>query len=184
MSVGNQTTALLDDLSRLSRQQWLLRAVPLPATVAFLVLVSAAGASFRVPAAVAAVLLGVLVTVVPDSGAALGLLAVLVGLWLLAVPEQVDGWTLLAGLDLLVLHLAVTLASYGPPSTTLEPAMLGTWARRALLLACVGAVTWLVARLAAGAGAGPTGWTMAVGLATLLAWTGYLSVRLAGGPSE
>ena len=41
------------------------------------------------------------------------------GLWAVATP-RLDLWTLLAAADLLALHLACTLASYGPPGLVLD----------------------------------------------------------------
>jgi hypothetical protein len=185
MSRGLQVRAFLDDLSRLNRQQWLLRAVPLPATAVFLTLVALAGGGVRVSWVAAALLLGGLVTLLPDSAAGLGLLGVLAALWLLSVPEQLGGWTLAAGLDLLALHLAATLASYGPSTTVLGAAGLRAWLARGLLLAAVGAVVWGAARGAAGLQPAATGWAMAAGLVTLVGWVAYLGVRLAtGGPGR
>ena len=184
MSRGLQVRAFLDDLSRLNREQWLLRAVPLPAIGVFLWLVALAGGGVRVSWLVAAVLLGGLVTLLPDSAAGLGLLGVLAALWLLSVPEQLGGWTLAAGLDLLVVHLASTLASYGPPTTVLGASLVRTWLGRALLLGAVGAAVWGVARWAAGLHPAATGWAMAAGLVTMVGWSAYLGVRLAAGGSD
>lgn len=178
MSLGAQTTTLLDDLSRLSRRQWLLRSLPAACTATFLLLVSVAGGTQSVPGAVVAVVLCVVVVALPDSGAALGLLVVLVGLWLLRVPEQLGGWTLVAGLDLLVLHVVVALASYGPPSAVLERALVAAWVRRGLALAAVTLLAWSAARLLAALDLSAAGWLMASGLAVLLVWSGYLMVRL------
>jgi hypothetical protein len=184
MSRGVRVGAFLDDLSRLNREQWLLRAVPLPATGVFLGLVALAGGGVRVSWLVAALLLGGLVTLLPDSAAGVGLLGVLAALWLLSVPEQLGGWTLAAGLDLLVLHLAATLASYGPPTTALGATLLRTWTARTLLLGAVGAAAWGTARWAAALHPAATGWTMAAGLATLVGWVAFLGVRLAAGASD
>lgn len=180
MSLATQTTSLLDDLSRLSAQQWVFRLVVVPATVTFLVVAGLAGGRQYPALVVAVLLLCAVVVLLPDSGAALGLLMVLLGSWLLLVPEQLGAWTVLAALDLVLLHVGVALASYGPPSTVLEPRMLRLWARRAALLAGVAVAGWLLARLVAGLGLPRSAAAMATGLAVLLAWTGVLALRLAG----
>lgn len=168
----------LDAHARLSRQQLLLRAVPLPATVAFAVLVGLAGGPFRPLFVVPAVLLAALVTLLPDSSAALFLLLDLVVLWSVSVPERLGAPVLVAALLLLVLHLAVTLAAVGPPGLVLERSLLRLWALRGVLLAATAVGTWVAARLLAGVGMRPSGWAMATGLAVLLAWTAVLTVRL------
>lgn len=179
MSLATQTTSLLDDLSRLTAQQWVLRLVAVPATVAFLVIAGLAGGRLAPALVVAVMLLCAVVVLAPDSGAALGLLMVLLGSWLLRVPEQLGAWTVLAAVDLVLLHLAVALASYGPPATVLEPAMLRVWTRRAVLLAGAAVAGWLAARLVAGLGLPRSAAAMATGLAVLLAWAGVLALRLA-----
>ena len=173
-------TRFLDEQARLSRQQLLLRAVPVPATVLFVVLVGVAGGSFRPLFVVPAVALAVLATVLPDSSAALFLVLDLAALWSVAVPERLGGEVLAAGLLVLVLHLAVTLAAVGPPGLVLERAVVRTWALRGLALAAVTAGTWVAARLVAGAGMAPSGWVMAAGLVLVLGWTALLTVRLDG----
>ena len=84
------------------------------------------------------------VVLVPDSGAPLFLMLGLGGLWAVSVPETLSAWAVLAALDLLVLHLACTLASYGPPQVVLDRALFLLWAGRASLMAAA-AVTRPVA---------------------------------------
>ncbi len=180
MSLGTQTTDLLDDLSRVGRWQWLLRLVPVAATAVFLlVLVPAAGGRILVSATVVAVPLCLVTVVLPESAAALGLLTVLVGQWLLGVPEQLGVVTLAAAFDLLVIHVTVALASYAPPGAPLGRVLAVVWARRGAALTGVAVLAWLAARLLAGVGASASGWTMLAGLGVLLVWVGFLHVRLA-----
>jgi hypothetical protein len=179
VSAGSSSVGrLLDGLSRLSPQQRLLRTVPVPATVGFLLLVAGAGGAWRPIFAVPALLLAMAAALAPDSGFGLYLMLALVVLWAEAVPQQVDGWLLGAGLVLLVLHLTLTLAGVGPPGITLSRWALRGWLLRALALAAAGLVVWLAARLLAGT-AEPSGWAMGIGLAVLLGWLAWLTVRLA-----
>ncbi|MGZ6803932.1 MAG: hypothetical protein ACXVFU_12870 [Nocardioidaceae bacterium] len=167
-----------DSRTRLSRQQRLLRAVPLPATAAFLVLAGLAGTTMPLLFAVPAVVLAVLVTLLPDSSAGVFLLLDLVVLWAMAVPERLDAWPLAAAADLLVLHLAVALAAAGPAGLVLPRSLLRAWGRRAFVLLAATVPAWLVARLVAHAGVRPTTLLTAAGLGLVLAWGALLTVRL------
>jgi hypothetical protein len=184
MSLETRTTAVLDDLSRLSRQQWALRLTAVPGTGAFLLLAARAGGELNTVLVLAALLLSAVAVVLPDSGAPLALLGVLLGVWLLRVPQTLGAETVLAGLDLVLVHVAATLASYGAPSMVLPRVVLARWGRRVLLLAVCTLPTWVGARLVAGLGLPSDPAAVATGLAVLLAWCGYLTVRLAGGRSE
>jgi hypothetical protein len=166
--------------NRFSRQQLLLRAVPLPATLLLLALVRTSGEQFPLLLVLPALALAVLATALPDSSVGLFLLLDLGVLWAQAVPQRVDGVLLVAMLDVLALHLALTLAAAGPPGAVLPRSLLRTWLLRSLALAGSGLLAWVVARLAAGADLRPTAWAMAGGLALVLAWAAVLTVRLAG----
>jgi hypothetical protein len=178
MSVGSELQASLDRLSLLVRQQVLFRLTVLGATVGFLVLLSAAGADYHPFLSAVALLLAVLVMIVPDSSASLFLVVGLGGLWAIATPATLSGWVLVAALDLLVLHLAVTLASYGPPALALDPLLLAIWVRRGAVLGAVAALTWLGARLLSGLHLPSSGWAFGLALGVLLGWLALVTPRM------
>lgn len=178
MNPAVATRLAAERLALAGRQQLLLRGVAGAASVGMLVLVALAGGGGHPILSVLLLLLTVLVMVVPDSAAPMFLLLGLGGLWGIYVPETLSAWTLVAAADLLVLHLACTLASYGPPQLSLEPAMFRLWGGRAAVLLAVTALVWVGARLLAGLGLGPSGLVTAAALGVLLAWLVWLSVRL------
>lgn len=184
MTPGGLVTARLDDLSRLTRRQWVLRLVPPAATVVFVLLADRAGPGLSALETAAALVLCALVVLVPDSGAGLALLLLLLLLWLWNVPGSLGVATLLAGVDLTVLHVAVALASYNPPGVDLDRRFLLTWARRGLLLAAAALLVWLAARGATAWNRSPAGWAMAAGLLAVLVWTAFLGLRLAAERDE
>lgn len=170
--------------NRLSRQQLLLRAVPVPATLVLLGLVRATGDQFSPLFVLPALALAVLATALPDSSVGLFLMLDLGALWLQSVPQRVDLVLLVAMLDVLALHLALTLAAAGPPGAVLPRSLLRTWLLRGLGLAGAGLLAWVAAWLVARAATGPTAWAMAAGLVLVLVWGAVLTVRLAGEDPE
>ena len=169
--------AVLDRVALSSPQQKLFRAVALAAPCAFLALVPVAGGVFHPVFTAAGVLLAVVVALVPDSHAPLGLVVYLGGLWMLADPG-LDLWTLPAAAALLAGHLACTLASYGPPGLVLDRALLARWRVRAT--ACLGAavLVWLAAGAVAYLDLPPDALAVGAALLVLLGWVGFLTVRL------
>jgi hypothetical protein len=179
MSSLQTRAGLLDELVLCSRQQLVLRAVVPLATLVFLALVPLAGGAYHPVLSAGAVLLAVVVALLPESHAALGLLLYLGALWLLAVPDRLEGWSWGGALALGALHLACTLASYGPPGLTLERRFLRLWFRRAVLCLLAALVVWLAARLVGALDRPPTAWALALGLVVVVAWSALLTVRLA-----
>jgi hypothetical protein len=161
-----------------SRQHVLLRGVAGLAGVQFLALVVWSGGDYH--PLMSLVLAGMLAValLVPDSGAPLFLVLGLGALWGISVPERLTVWTLLAALDLLVLHLACTLASYGPPQVVLGRSLFLLWAGRAALMAAVTALVWLGGRLLGVLDPAATGLVTAAALALLIGWTVLLMRRL------
>ena len=86
----------------------------------FLAAVPASGGVFHPVFTVVGVLLAILVTLLPETNAALGLVLYLGGLWMVSTSGRLDLWTLAAALLLFALHLACTLSSYGPPGLRLD----------------------------------------------------------------
>jgi hypothetical protein len=178
MSVAADGRRVLAGLSLLSGQERLLRTAVPVLTVAFLAVVLAAGGVSHAWFGLALVVLSLLAALMPDSSAPLFLVLGLCGLWAVSVPERIGAWLLVAALLLLVLHTAVTLASYGPPGTVLDTALLRRWTSRAGVLAAVTALVWLAARLLAGLALPASVPLFVVALTTLLVWVGYLVLRL------
>jgi hypothetical protein len=171
-------SGFLDELSRLSGQQWIFRTTVPGATVVVLLAQAAAGPDPRVWFVVLAAALSLAVALIPASSAGLVLVLLLGGRWLVSVPEQVSGWLLVAAAGLAAIHVAATLAAYGPPSLVLDRSLLTLWARRSVLLGVATTLVWLVVRLAASRDLPGGGWLVGSGLVVLVAWAGYLHRRL------
>ncbi|HET7385348.1 MAG TPA: hypothetical protein VFJ19_01640 [Nocardioidaceae bacterium] len=181
MSTASDRQRILDGLSRLSRVQLLLRACLPATTVLMLVLVRVAGSELSTLYAVVVLLVSLAAAALPDSSAPFFLVVALAALWVVSVDEQsdrLDVFVLLAGWDLLVLHVAATLAGYGPPGTVVGRVLALRWAGRLGLMAAAATAVWLAARAASGLGLPSAGWVAAVALGVVLAWVGYLAVRL------
>ena len=178
MNAAVATRLAAERLALASRQQLVLRAAAGAASVAMLVLVAAVGGGVHPILSVVLLLLTLVVMLLPDSAAPTFLVLALGGLWGVFVPETLSAWTLVAAADLLVLHLACTLASYGPPQLTLRPEMFRVWGGRAAVLLSVTALVWVGARLLGGLGLEPSGLVSAAALGVLLGWLVYLSARL------
>jgi hypothetical protein len=174
---------VLDRVALSSPEQRFFRAVALAAPCAFLAIVPLAGGVFHPVLTAAGVLLAVLVALVPDSHAALGLVVYLGGLWMLADPG-LDLWTLPAAAALLALHLACTLASYGPPGLVLDRALTALWRARATVCLAAAFLVWLVARALAFLDLPPDSLVVGAALLALLGWVGFLTVRLGHGRAD
>ncbi|MGZ4500553.1 MAG: hypothetical protein ACXVXD_08970, partial [Nocardioidaceae bacterium] len=105
----------------------------------------------------------------------------LVLLWVLGTPGHLDGWLLLAALDLLALHVAATLASYAPPSLVLDRQVLGLWAVRTAVMVTATVLTLVAAELLAGlrlhGGAG----VFVAAMLVVLGWLGFVTGRVVRG---
>jgi hypothetical protein len=161
-----------------SREHVVLRGLSGLAGIQFLALVVWAGGDYHPLFSLALVGFIAVALLIPDSGAPLFLVLGLAALWAVSVPEALSWWTLLAALDLLVLHVACTLASYGPPQVVLGRRMFLLWGGRAALMAAVTALVWLAGRVLGALDLSATGLVTAAALAMLLGWTALLSVRL------
>jgi len=169
---------ILDAVATSSAQQKALRAVALAAPLAFLVLVPLAGGVYHPVFTAVGVGLALVVALFPESHAPLGAVLYLALLWTVSLPDAINGWTLVAAADLLVMHLACTLLSYGPPGLILDRVLLALWRGRAVLCLAGAVLVWLVAvavrlldlpRSATGVG---------LALLLLLGWVTVLSLRL------
>jgi hypothetical protein len=175
-------------IARASGQQVVLRLLALAAGVAWVPLCLAAGGDFHPLLTIAMVVLALAAALVPDSVAPMFTVLALGGFWAVYVPETLSAWTLVAAADLLVLHLACTLASYGPPQLVLDRAMLRLWGARGAVLLAGTTLAWAAARVLAGLALEPSGLLMAAALVVLLGWLVLLMSRLltrdAAEPSE
>lgn len=111
-------------------QVWLRVAVLLSPLVAFAGTTAASGAGSP---ALALLLLGLAVgcTLVPESNLGLLIMTVVGIHWLVAVEDVTSPWSLVVGLALGALHLAMAAASVAPPAARWTSAMTRRWARRA-----------------------------------------------------
>jgi hypothetical protein len=168
----------LDQLSVASRQQVVLRAVPLLATPVFVWLTVALGSPFHPVLTVGLLLLATGSALLPDSSVPLFLVLTLAVLWALQVPETLSARTPVAALLLLAVHVACTLCSYGPPALAVDARTLRAWGARSLVMASVTALVWLLVAVLSGLDlvAGPV--PVVAGLAVVLGWTAYLGRRL------
>lgn len=172
----------LDRLLLSSGEQRALRLLALLAAVGFLAVLDAAGGTVRTVLALVAVVLALGAALAPESGVVLALLVYLGVLWWLSVPTSLNGWTLLAAALLTTVHVACTLASYGPPGLWLDPGLRRRWAVRWLLCLAAAAVVAVVARLAVVVGPGRPELAVGAALVLVLAWVGFWSVRLTSAP--
>jgi len=177
-SAASRVTDVLDGLSRLSVQQWLLRAsAPVGASVVLL-LERLAGGDVQPWFLAVALLQALLVAVMPDSSAGLVLVLLLGVHWAMFAPAAVTGWVLGAALALLGVHLGATLASYGPPSLVLHRTLVLRWGRRAGAVAAGTAAIWLLVRVSPSGVGSAGGWATGLALLVLLAWTVRLTRML------
>jgi hypothetical protein len=184
VSRASDVSSFLDSMTTLPRQQVLLRGVIPVGTVAFLVLIRAAGGNSHPLLLTGVVVLGVAAGLVPASSAPLFLLLSLGGLWAISLTGSVDFWLLLAALVALAVHVAATLASYGPPALILDGGLLALWARRYATLAAVTALTWVVAALLSALDLPGSDGVIALALGVLLVWLVLVSVRFPGRPDD
>jgi len=167
-------------LDRLRGVGWLPRLVILGAAALFLGTVPAAGGTFHPVLSGVVLLVAAACMVTPDSAVPLLLMACLVGAWFSSVEDHDTPWVLAAMLLLVVVHVAATLSSCGPPGATPDGILVRRWARRTAFLASCGALSWLGGRLLEGVGVGRSGALLGVGLGLLIAWMLVLEARLEG----
>ena len=160
---------VLDDLSLLSVQQRVLRALVLLGPVLVLVAEAGAGGSAGAGYLVVVLLLTALAAVLPDGSVALVLL-VLLGLhWTAAAEDRLSPWLVLAATGFLLVHVGCTLAAYGPVTVALPGTLLRLWAWRAARVLAVTVLVWFGVGLVSLAGAPGSPTLLAVTLVLLCA---------------
>lgn len=180
MSLVSDLAAGLDRAVLASRQQLLLRVATVGATLGFLWLVPVAGGTPGVISVAALLGVGVLAVALPDSSAPLFLVLGLGWLWWGEVPDRFSGWTLLAAALLLVVHVAATLACYGPPALELPGSLLVTWTGRAAVMLAGAALVWVAGGVLTGLDLPPSATVVVVALALVAGWVTLLLARLVG----
>ncbi len=143
MNVPVQLTGFADRLSLATPGQVVVLVLPLPATASLVWLTVLLGGPVQPVLTTGVLLLAVLASLLPDSSAPLFLVLALALRWALVVPDPLSVWTLAAAGLLLVIHLAATLGSHGPPALVLAPALLALWGRRAAVMAAATALVWV-----------------------------------------
>jgi hypothetical protein len=179
MSALGERVGVLDRVSLASTQQRACRLAVLATTGVFVALVPVSGGDFHPVFSTLAVLLAVLVALIPESNAALGLVLYLGVLWVFATRDALDPWTPVAAVDLWVLHLACTLSSYGPPGLRLDRPLLALWWRRFWVGVAAVLLTWLAATIVEFLDLPASGLALAIALLAFLGWITFLTVRLA-----
>lgn len=175
------TSRVVDVAGRLDAQQWWLRSlIPVGAAV-FLGLIRAAGGDFHPVFSLLILLLAIVAILTPDSPVTLLVLSGLIGLWFASVQDARSPWVLAALPVLVVVHVAATLASYGPPGMVVAGSLIRLWAHRGLLLAAAGWVVWVGARAVSVLEPTPSGWLFGLALVLVLGWVGFLLSRLGAG---
>lgn len=181
MSRLSDASHFLDALSRLNRQQWLLRASTLLAPAVALGVEVRSGAALH---SWIVVLLGgftLLSVLLPDSHAPLAVTLLVGGYWGMEVGQELSVSLLVVTLALLVFHVSCLLASYGPPSVVLDPPLLRLWWGRSMVAFSVAVLVWLVGRVATVLDLPGNGLVLAAALLVVVGWTGLLGRRLSVG---
>jgi hypothetical protein len=184
MSTLGERVGLLDRVSLASTQQRVCRLAVLVTTVLFVVLVPVSGGDYHPVFSTFALLLALLVALIPESNAALGLVLYLGVLWVFATRESLGPWTLVAAVDLWVLHLACTLTSYGPSGLRLDRPLLALWWRRFWWGVGAALLAWLTAAVLDSLDLPASGLALATALLAFLGWVSFLTVRLAAARDE
>lgn len=171
-------SAFLDRVLLAAPQQVVLRVASLAATLGFLWLVVLASGPFHPVLSALLVALAMFAVVLPDSSAPLFLLLGLAGLWTLSVPDTWSAWSLGAAALLLVVHLAGTLACYGPPALTVDRELLTVWVRRAAVMLAVTVLVWLTAGFLGALEPPASAALLVAALALVVLWIAFVISRL------
>jgi hypothetical protein len=173
---------LLDRVSLSSREQVALRVAVPVSTVLFALAVRVSSGELHPLLAAAAVLLSIAAATAPESNAALALVLYLGVVWLVTVPGRLDAWTLVAALLLALVHLACTLASYGPPGLSLDRGLLRRWCLRLLCCLAAALAVWVAALAVSSFGRPASAVALTLGLVVVLCWAALVRRSVAGPP--
>jgi hypothetical protein len=146
--------------------QWVLRALIVVASQAAIWLPAVEGVAPRWGLVVLVLGLAAFAAISPEAAGGTVLMVVMVLWWGLALRGEVPLVTVAGAAALLLTHLCITLAGYGPGTLGLDPALVRLWAARGLAAFAPVPVVWLLAKLVADQPAPPGLW--AAGLAAAL----------------
>lgn len=178
MSLMTGVTGELERVLRASPQQRLLRGAAGLAAAGFPVLVLLGGGSAHPWGAAFLVLMAVGLTLMPDSGFPLAWMTAATLLWVASMPDPLEVSLLVAAADLVVVHLACTVAAYGPPELTVPAALLRLWLARAALMMSMAALLWLATRVFTALDVPASGVVFSAGLCLVAVWALVLLRRL------
>jgi hypothetical protein len=170
---------VLDAIVLSSPSQRAMRAVEVAAPVLFMAMIPVSGGVFHLGFTVVGLLLTLVVALVPQTHAPLGLVLYLAGLWMVSSSGRLDLWTPVAAALLFALHLACMLSSYGPPGLRLDAGLLAVWRRRAVLCLEAAVLVWVVAAVLSLFPLSPSTVGVGLGLLVVIGWVALLTVRLA-----
>lgn len=178
MSLVQGAVGQLERVVHASPQQQVLRGVAGSAAAGFPVLVGLAGGSSHPWGAALVVLLAVGLVLMPDSALPLAWMAAATLLWVASMPDAVDVSVLVAAADLIVVHVACTLAAYGPPELTVPAGLLRLWLARAALMLSSTLLLWLATRFFAALEVPASALVFSTGLCVVAVWALFLLPRL------
>lgn len=162
-----------------ARSQWLLRSVVAVTPLLALLASLPTGVEPWPEFFVLVLALSVGSAVVTDSTMGLTAMLLVVFWWGSRVSTPGSPWVLVAAALLLADQVASVLADYGPPTLTLDRALLRLWLRRATLVFLAAPVAWLVARVVDRAPEQPGIWVAGLVACVGAAVAAIVTLRLA-----
>lgn len=135
-----------------SPSQWCARGLVVIAPFVTLLAGGLAGAEVSWWVVVIVAISGLTSAVQPDSHAAAVTLFLLVVFWWWSVPSAAGAPVLLAAAGTITLHVAATLAAYGPSTLELAGDLVRLWVDRGLLLWALALAAWATGRVASPGG--------------------------------
>lgn len=159
--------------------QWVLRALVLVASQVAIWLTAALGVHPRPFLVVLVVGLAVYAAISPEAAGGTALMLVVVAWWGLALREGLHPAAIGAAAALLVTHLCLVLAAYGPGTLPVSRPLVLLWVRRGLLVLVPVPLVYLVAVAVEGEPA-PSGLWAAGVLAAVAAGVGTSVLYLRG----
>ena len=170
-------------IRRWTPSQWAVRLLILVAAQGTLWLTVPFGVTPRWGLVVLVAGLAVFTALAPDTAGGTVLLLVLLTWWGLALRGGLDPIAIAGAVGLLVTHVAITLAAYGPGTMPLDRALLVLWARRCVLVLVPVPLVYLVGVTVDGQPAPPGTWAAGL-VAAVLAGVGTSIVHTSWGADD
>lgn len=175
--MSGQVGVLLRRLARVaSPGQWLARGTIVVAAFGTVLAGGAAGAHLHWLLVVLVGAAALATAVQPDSHAGGVTLFLLVMFWWWTVPSGSDPMVLVAATALVALHVAATLAAYGPSTLVIEPDLVRLWLRRGGLLWGAAFAAWAAGRVTS-----PGGVSLVLALVAVTGVAWWAAVRFGPG---